>query len=95
MASACPFIACTVASTVGEDYFQMMCKACSEKIDHVLLQIRLGVRYLKDVLKMKFPELRARAAAAEAETRRREVSSPFILFTNTYPHAYPYSCAIL
>jgi hypothetical protein len=37
------------------------------------LQIRLGVRYLKDVLKMRFPELRARAAAAEAEARRREV----------------------
>jgi hypothetical protein len=36
------------------------------------VQIRLGVRYLKDVLKMKFPELRARAAAAEAEARRRE-----------------------
>ena len=37
------------------------------------VQIRLGVRYLKDVLKMKFPELRARAAAAEAERRQREV----------------------
>ena len=37
------------------------------------VQIRLGVRYLKDVLKMQFPELRARAAAAEAEARRREV----------------------
>jgi len=40
----------------------------------LLLQIRLGVRYLKDVLKMKFPELRARAAAAEAEARAREVA---------------------
>ncbi len=37
------------------------------------VQIRLAVRYLKDVLKMKFPELRARAAAAEAERRQREV----------------------
>ena len=36
-------------------------------------QIRLGVRYLKDVLKMQFPELRARAAAAEADARRRQV----------------------
>lgn len=43
----------------------------------LLLQIRLGVRYLKDVLKMKFPELRARAAAAEAEARAREASLPF------------------
>lgn len=40
------------------------------------MQIRLGVRYLKGVLKMKFPELRARAAAAEAEARRREVGYP-------------------
>ena len=36
------------------------------------MQIRLGVRYLKDVLRMKFPELRARAAAAEAEARQRQ-----------------------
>jgi hypothetical protein len=39
-------------------------------------QIRLGVRYLKDVLKMQFPELRARAAAVEAEARRRQVLLP-------------------
>ncbi|EIE18629.1 hypothetical protein COCSUDRAFT_45128 [Coccomyxa subellipsoidea C-169] len=41
--------------------------------------IRLGVRYLKGVLKMKFPELRARAAAAEAEARRREERAQQIL----------------
>ncbi|CAL8464282.1 g3817 [Coccomyxa elongata] len=42
-------------------------------------QIRLGVRYLKDVLKMKFPELRARAAAAEAERRQREARAQQLL----------------
>ena len=38
-----------------------------------LLQIRLGMRYLRDVLKLRFPELRARAAAAAAAVAEREV----------------------
>ncbi|KAK9837243.1 hypothetical protein WJX81_001335 [Elliptochloris bilobata] len=48
--------------------------------DHgtIYQQIRLGMRYLRDVLKLRFPELRARAAtaaaaAAEREARAREL----------------------
>ena len=37
------------------------------------MQIRLGMRYLRDVLKLRFPELRARAAAAAAAISEREV----------------------
>ncbi len=40
--------------------------------------MRLGMRYLKDVLKLRFPELRARAAAAAAATAEREVMHGFI-----------------
>ena len=35
----------------------------------------MGHRYLKEVVKMQFPELQARAAAAEAEAAAREVRS--------------------
>ena len=38
-----------------------------------MLQLRVSVRYLRDVLQMRFPQLRARAAAAEAEAQAREV----------------------
>ena len=38
-----------------------------------MMQIRLGMRYLRDVLKLRFPELRARAAAAAAAAAEREV----------------------
>jgi len=39
----------------------------------MLLQLRVSMRYLRDVLQMRFPQLRARSAAAEAEARAREV----------------------
>ena len=39
----------------------------------LMLQLRVSMRYLRDVLQMRFPQLRARAAAAEAEARAREV----------------------
>lgn len=42
----------------------------------LLLQLRVTMRYLKDVLQMRFPQLRARVAAAEAEVRAREVNIP-------------------
>ena len=42
----------------------------------LLVQLRVTMRYLKDVLQMQFPQLRARAAAAEAEARAREVGFP-------------------
>lgn len=42
--------------------------------------MRLGMRYLKDVLKLRFPELRARAAAAAAATAEREVKQSFFAF---------------
>lgn len=38
-----------------------------------MLQLRVSMRYLKDVLQMQFPQIRARAAAAEAEARARQV----------------------
>lgn len=40
----------------------------------VVVQLRMSMRYLRDVLQMRFPQLRARAAAAEAEARAREVA---------------------
>lgn len=36
-------------------------------------QVRLAHNYLKDVLQYNFPELRARAAAAQAEARAQQV----------------------
>jgi len=39
-------------------------------------QIRLGMRYLRDVLKLRFPELRARAAAGAAAAEEREARCP-------------------
>jgi hypothetical protein len=39
----------------------------------VWLQVRVGYIYLKRVLKVSFPDLRNRAAAAEAEARAIEV----------------------
>ena len=39
----------------------------------LMLQLRVSMRYLRDVLQMRFPQIRARAAAAEAEARAREV----------------------
>jgi len=39
-------------------------------------QIRLGMRYLRDVLKLRFPELRARAAAAAPAAEEREARCP-------------------
>lgn len=39
----------------------------------MLLQLRVSMRYLRDVLQMRFPQLRARSAASEAEARAREV----------------------
>lgn len=38
-----------------------------------LSQIVMGHSYLKKVVKMRFPELRARAAAREAEAAARQV----------------------
>ena len=38
------------------------------------MQVAMGHDYLKNVVKLKFPELRARAAAAEAQAQAREVS---------------------
>lgn len=38
------------------------------------VQISMGCKYLKEVVKMKFPELRAAQAAREAEAAARLVS---------------------
>lgn len=43
-------------------------------------QVQLGHHYLKHTLNFQFPELRARAAAAEAETLAREVGSSSLCF---------------
>lgn len=39
------------------------------------VQISMGYTYLKDVMKLQFPELRARAAAREAEAAARQASA--------------------
>ena len=44
------------------------------------------MRYLKDVLQMEFPQIRARAAAAEAEALARQV----IQLPLSYHHSHMY-----
>lgn len=59
-------------------------KLASSVIHHLaLLQIGLGHRYLKENLKMQFPEIRARAAAREAEAAARQVSHAAVRFNRT------------
>ena len=38
-----------------------------------MLQVSLGYNYLKNNMAMRFPEVRARAATAEAEAQDRQV----------------------
>ena len=47
----------------------------------LLVQLRVTMRYLRDVLQMRFPQLRARAAAAEAEVHARQV---IVMQSNLY-----------
>ena len=42
-------------------------------------QVALGFNYLKHNMAMRFPEVRDRAAAAEAEAQERQVSHQFFL----------------
>lgn len=38
-----------------------------------MVQVSLGYSYLKNNMSMRFPEVRARAAAAQAEAQERQV----------------------
>ena len=52
-----------------------------------MLQLRVSMRYLKDVLQMQFPQMRARAAAAEAEARARQVWMQLsLILVSLLPH---------
>ena len=57
-----------------------------------MLQLRVSMRYLKDVLQMQFPQIRAHAAAAEAEAQARQVWMRLsVISVALMPHGY---CAL-
>ena len=52
----------------------------------MILQVALGFNYLKNNMAMRFPEVRARAAAAEAEQQERQVHhGPFLYYNTSRP----------